>query len=137
SPDGQGAYLAMTKALELAGLAIDDIDYINAHGTGTDNNDQSEATAIKRVFGEKVPPFSSTKAYTGHTLGAAAGIEAVYSILALQNQLIYPNLRFAQAIEESGLLPETTLQTNCVLKHVLSNSFGFGGNNSTLIFSKL
>lgn len=137
SPDGQGAYLAMTKALELAGLSIDDIDYINAHGTGTDNNDQSEATAIKRVFGEKVPPFSSTKAYTGHTLGAAAGIEAVYSILALQNQLIYPNLRFTQSIEEPELLPETTLQTNRVLKHVLSNSFGFGGNNSTLIFSKL
>ncbi len=137
SPDGQGAFLAMTQALERAGLNTYDIDYINAHGTGTDNNDQSEATAIKRVFGERVPPFSSTKAYTGHTLGAAAGIEAVYSTLALQNQLIYPNLRFQQAIEEPQLVPETVLHTNCPLKHVLSNSFGFGGNNSTLIFSKL
>jgi len=137
SPEGQGAYLAMTQALELAGLSIDDISYINAHGTGTDNNDQSEATAIKRLFGEEVPPFSSTKTYTGHTLGAAAGIEAVYSILALQNQLIYPNLRFTQPIEEPALVPEISLHTNSELNHILSNSFGFGGNNSTLIFSKL
>lgn len=137
SPDGQGAYLAMTKALEVAGLKPQDIDYINAHGTGTDNNDQSEATAVKRVFGDQVPPFSSTKAFTGHTLGAAAGIETVYSILALQHQLIYPNLRFEHQIEGLELTPVTTLQQNCQLQHVLSNSFGFGGNNSTLIFSKL
>jgi 3-oxoacyl-[acyl-carrier-protein] synthase II len=78
SPEGEGAFNAMQNALNMSGLAIGDIDYINVHGTGTNNNDLSEGVALKRIFGDQLPPFSSTKSYTGHTLGAAAGIEAVF-----------------------------------------------------------
>jgi 3-oxoacyl-(acyl-carrier-protein) synthase len=135
SPDGNGAYLAMKQALELSGLTNDSIDYINVHGTATQNNDLSEGIAMKRIFGDSVPKFSSTKSFTGHTLGAAGGIEAVFSILALQHQLIFPNLRFETPIPELNLTPVSTLLENVKVKNVLSNSFGFGGNNSTLIFS--
>lgn len=135
SENGEGAYLAMKKAFNLAGLSPRDIDYVNAHGTATPNNDLSEGHALIRVFGEQVPAFSSTKAYTGHTLAAAAGIEAVYSILALQNDVIFPNLNFETPMGEFQLLPQTRLLHQSV-NHVLSNSFGFGGNCSTLIFSK-
>ncbi len=135
SQDGEGATLAMKKALKVAGLSSKEIDYINAHGTATENNDASESEAILRVFGNKLPKVSSTKAYTGHTLAAAAAIEAVYSILALQNDLVFPNLNFENPIKETNIIPETeVLQKK--LNHVLSNSFGFGGNCSTLIFSK-
>ncbi len=134
SENGEGAYLAMQKALKSANLTPDKIDYINAHGTATPNNDLSEGRALHRVF-PKVPPFSSTKAYTGHTLAAAAGIEAVFSILALQHQTMYPNLNFSTPMKEFDLIPVTEV-TEKPLQHVLSNSFGFGGNCSTLIFSK-
>ncbi len=135
SQDGEGATLAMKKALKVAGLSSKEIDYINAHGTATENNDASESEAILRVFGNKLPKVSSTKAYTGHTLAAAAAIEAVYSVLALQNDLVFPNLNFENPIKETNIIPETeVLQKK--LNHVLSNSFGFGGNCSTLIFSK-
>jgi 3-oxoacyl-[acyl-carrier-protein] synthase-1 len=87
SPEGTGAYMAMCRALETAGLSPADVDYINAHGTGTEVNDLAEATAIMKLFGDKVPPVSSTKAFTGHTLGAAGAVEAVFSIIALQKQL--------------------------------------------------
>ncbi|MBL0049614.1 MAG: beta-ketoacyl-[acyl-carrier-protein] synthase family protein [Bacteroidetes bacterium] len=135
SPDGNGAFLAMQQALELSGLLPEHIDYINVHGTATQNNDLSEGIAMKRIFGEKIPPFSSTKSFTGHTLGAAGGIEAVFSILALQEQIIYPNLRFKTPIAELNISPVTTFLENVSIKNILSNSFGFGGNNSTLIFS--
>jgi len=137
SPDGTGAYLAMQGALDQAGISPQAIDYINVHGTGTANNDRSEGVAMKRIFGEAIPKFSSTKAFTGHTLGAAGGIEAVLSVIALQNQLIYPNLRFETPIEELGqLIPETTLLEHQDLNYILSNSFGFGGNTSSLVFAK-
>ena len=136
SPNGQGAGMAIEKALEIAHLPVGKIDYINAHGTGTANNDSSEATAIKNIFKEKVPPFSSTKAYTGHTLAAAASIEAVISILTLQHQIIFPNLNCVTQMQDTNLFPVTSLQKNVVINHVLSNSFGFGGNCSSLIFSK-
>ncbi|MDX1271881.1 beta-ketoacyl-[acyl-carrier-protein] synthase family protein [Bizionia paragorgiae] len=136
SETGEGAYLAMTQALKTAQLNPSQIDYINAHGTATANNDLSESVAIKRVFGETIPDFSSTKAFTGHTLAAAGAIEAVYSVLALQNQVVFPNLNFKTTIPETGLQPVTTIKRKPI-KHVLSNSFGFGGNCSTLIFSKL
>tara|TARA_R110000764_G_scaffold71300_2_gene146983 strand:+ start:1816 stop:3018 length:1203 start_codon:yes stop_codon:yes gene_type:complete len=136
SENGDGATLAMEKALAVAGLEPKDIDYINAHGTATGNNDLSEGRAIIRVFGEDVPEFSSTKAYTGHTLAAAGAIEAVYAILALQNNIIYPNLNFKTPMKEFSLIPQTTLKDKA-LNTVLSNSLGFGGNCSTLIFSKL
>ena len=135
SENGEGAFLAMNKALKMSGLQPNDIDYINAHGTATPNNDLSEGRAILRVFGENVPEFSSTKPFTGHTLAAAAAIEAVYSILALQNNIIFPNMNFKTPMEEFDLLPVTQL-TEKPLQHVLSNSFGFGGNCSTVIFSK-
>ena len=125
----------MKKALKIADISANEIDYINAHGTATNNNDASESTAIRRVFGDKVPSLSSTKAYTGHTLAAAAVIEAVYSILALQNATVFPNLNFKTAIPETNIVPITEVLSKDI-KHVLSNSFGFGGNCSTLIFSK-
>jgi 3-oxoacyl-(acyl-carrier-protein) synthase len=137
SPEGNGAFLSMKLALESADLAPGDIDYINAHGTGTKNNDLSEGIAVERIFGSKVPAISSTKAYTGHTLGAAGAIEAVISILALTTGTIYPNLRFSQKMSELSFLPVTELQTYAPIRHVMSNSFGFGGNNSTLIFSRV
>lgn len=135
SENGDGATLAMEKALQVAGLEPKDVDYINAHGTATGNNDLSEGRAIIRVFGENVPDFSSTKAYTGHTLAAAGGIEAVYSILALQNNIIYPNLNFKTQMKEFNITPQLTLKEKH-LDVIMSNSFGFGGNCSTVIFSK-
>lgn len=134
SPEGEGAYNAMKDAIQMSGLNLDQIDYINVHGTGTNNNDLSEGTAMKRIFGDNVPKFSSTKAYTGHTLGAAAGIEAVFSVMSIQNGIIYPNLNFTTPIEGINLVPQTEVELMNV-EHVLSNSFGFGGNNSSIIFS--
>jgi 3-oxoacyl-[acyl-carrier-protein] synthase-1 len=135
SPEGYGATLAITQALAMSGLKPSQIDYINMHGTGTPNNDLSESFATKAVFGNQVPKFSSTKAFTGHTLAAAASIEAVISVLSLQNSMIFPNLNFTTAIAETGLVPETTL-VKTPLNTILSNSFGFGGNCSSLIFKK-
>jgi len=134
SPDGIGPYLSMKEALENSGLAAGEIDYINAHGTGTENNDETESRAMIRLF-ENVPSFSSTKSFTGHTLGAAGAIEAVYSILNLFHQEIYPSLSFLNPITETGLTP-VLRYSGKPMKHVMSNSFGFGGNCSTLIFSK-
>nr|WP_294859295.1 beta-ketoacyl-[acyl-carrier-protein] synthase family protein [uncultured Fluviicola sp.] len=137
SPEGLGATLSMKGALEIAGLNASDIDYINAHGTATPNNDLSESHGIKTVFGSSIPPFSSTKAYTGHTLAASGGIEAVFGILALNNGALLPNLNFGQAIVETGLVPVKNYSEGNTIKHILSNSFGFGGNNSTIILSKV
>jgi 3-oxoacyl-[acyl-carrier-protein] synthase I len=137
SPDGTGSYLAMSGALKKSGLQPSDIDYINLHGTGTQNNDIAEGTAIKRLFEPHFPKMSSTKAFTGHTLAASGGIEAVFSILSLQQGIIYPNLRLQTPMKELPFTPEKSFIKNANVKHVLSNSFGFGGNCSTLIFSKL
>lgn len=136
SPEGYGATLAIKQALEMSGLKTSDIDYINMHGTGTPNNDLSESMATVAVFGDKVPKFSSTKAFTGHTLAAAASIEAVISVLSLQHNMIFPNLNFTTPIAEMNLVPETTL-VHTPVNAVLSNSFGFGGNCSSLIFKKV
>lgn len=135
SPEGKGAFLAMQGAINMAGLKPQEISYINVHGTGTQNNDLSEGVAMKRIFGENPPPFSSTKPFTGHTLGAAGAIEAVLSVLAISKGIVYPNLNFSEPIPEIGISPETTFRQGLEIKNVLSNSFGFGGNNSTLIFS--
>jgi 3-oxoacyl-(acyl-carrier-protein) synthase len=133
SETGDGPYEVMTTALAVAHLKPNDISYINAHGTGTENNDLAESAAMLRLF-ENVPPFVSTKSLTGHTLGAAAAIEAVYSILALQHQELYPSANHVQPIEATGLKPLATFQ-KAPVKHVMSNSFGFAGNCSSLIFS--
>ena len=137
SPDGTGSFLAMTGALKKANLQPSDIDYINLHGTGTQNNDIAEGTAIKRLFDPHYPKMSSTKAFTGHTLGASGGIEAVFSVLSLQHGIIYPNLRLETPMKDLPFNVETKFSKNIEVKHVLSNSFGFGGNCSSLIFSKV
>jgi len=137
SPEGTGSFLAMSGALKKAGLQPADIDYINLHGTGTQNNDIAEGTAIRRLFDPHYPEMSSTKAFTGHTLGASGGIEAVFSVLSLQHGIIYPNLRLETAMKELPFTPEKKFIKNIEVKHVLSNSFGFGGNCSSLIFSKI
>ena len=137
SPDGLGPYLAMKGALEHARLQPNDIDYINAHGTGTPNNDLTEGLAVMRLFGEQVPALSSIKAYTGHTTSAAGSFEAVVSLLALQHNFLPLNLNFRHQIEEHHFAPVTDSAPSRPLRHVLSNSFGFGGNNSAIVLSKI
>lgn len=134
SPDGEGAYLAMTDAIAMAGLQPGDIQYINAHGTGTPNNDLSESQAIKRVFGDNLPEISSTKGFTGHTTSASGSIEAVFCILAMLHRFTPANLGFSKKINE-GIVP--TLGTEGIdLENVVCNAFGFGGNDSSLVLSK-
>ena len=135
SAEGQGAYLAMQQALQQSGLQPAEIDYINAHGTATPNNDLSESRALERIFGTQVPDFSSTKPFTGHTLAAASAVEAVFSVLALRNSVVFPNLNYETPMSEVSIRPQTK-SVHKPIKHVLSNSFGFGGNCSTLIFSR-
>lgn len=132
SEDGEGAYLAMRKALEMSNLNPSEIDYINAHGTATPNNDLSEGKSILRLF-EEVPDFSSTKAFTGHTLAAAGSVEAIFSLLALKNQTVFSNLNFHTPMNEFHLIPQVGTKRK-EIKTVLSNSLGFGGNCSSLIF---
>jgi len=136
SPDGDGAYMSMDKALRKAGLTPDNINYINAHGTGTINNDLSEGKAVERLFRDSVPPLSSTKSYTGHTLGAAGAIEAVFSVMAIENGCTWPAIHFNKRMKELSFEPVTSLRTGTEVINVMSNSFGFGGNNTSLIFSK-
>ncbi len=135
SPEGTGATISIEGALRMSGAAASSIGYVNAHGTGTKNNDLSESVALKNVFGGHVPDFSSTKAYTGHTLAAAGAIEAVYAVLAIRHGLVFPNLNFRTPIPETGLVPRTTVVKK-EIDAVLSNSFGFGGNNSSLVFRR-
>ena len=135
SPEGYGATLAIQQALAMSGLATSQIDYINMHGTGTPNNDLSESMATIAVFGNNIPKLSSTKAFTGHTLAAAASIEAVISVLSLRHQTIFPNLNFTTPIANLNIIPVTQV-IKTPINTVLSNSFGFGGNCSSLIFKK-
>ena len=135
SPNGKGLQLSMSSAIKEAGLTLKDVDYINAHGTATNNNDVTEGMAMKEVF-EQVPAFSSTKAFTGHCLGAAGSIEAIFSILAIQNELLFENLNFKQPIPQHGLIPCYKSRKK-VVSHVLSNSAGMGGFCSSLVVSKV
>lgn len=134
SYNGEGAYLAMREALDMAGLQPSDIDYVNAHGTGTPNNDQSESVALQRIFGSNLPPVSSTKGFTGHTTSASGSIETVICLLAMHHGFIPANLGFAHPMA-SGIVPSLGAE-GCQLHHVLCNSFGFGGNDSSLVFSR-
>jgi 3-oxoacyl-(acyl-carrier-protein) synthase len=127
----------MCQALKSSGLQPEDIDYINAHGTGTGNNDECEGIAMMRVFGDKMPPVSSTKSYTGHTTSAAGGVESVISILALNHGFIPANLGYETPIEGHNFKPVDHVIENVQLKHILTNSFGFGGNDSSCIFSAI
>lgn len=135
SESGEGAYLAMQKALVNAGISAEKIDHINAHGTATKNNDLSESVAIKRIFYKDVPDLTSTKAFTGHTLAAAGSVEAVFSLLSLNNAIIFPTLNFKTPMSETGIFPVSGLK-NKKMDLVLSNSFGFGGNCTSLIFGR-
>lgn len=136
SPEGNGAFKSMSEAIAMSGVKPEAIDYINVHGTGTPNNDLSEGTALRRIFGGRVPPFSSVKAFIGHTLGASEGVEAVYSALSVSRGFIYPNLNFKSPAPETQLVPETEFSEGNNIRNVLSNAFGFGGNDTTLLFSK-
>jgi len=136
SPEGRGAVLSMNSALENSGLMPKEINYINAHGTATQNNDLSEGIAIEKIFGTDIPYLSSTKSMTGHTLGASGAIEAIISILAIQKGIVPANLNYKNKMEELIFTPTSNLVRDSEIKHVLSNSFGFGGNNTSLIFSK-
>lgn len=135
SDNGEGPYLAMRQALEMGGLEPSEVDYINAHGTATENNDRTEAAAIRRLFGDRPPCVSSTKAFTGHTTSASAGVEAVISLLALRNGFIPANLNWSAPMED-GIIPVTETLRRPGMKHVLCNSFGFGGNDSALLLSR-
>lgn len=134
SATGEGAFLAMSDALSMAGISPEDIDYINAHGTGTPDNDISESRAILRLFGPETPPVSSTKAFTGHTTSASGSIEAVFCILAMQHGFIPANLGWKNPIE-GGITPAAGAQ-GVTLEYVLCNSFGFGGNDSSMVLSR-
>ncbi|MEP7107059.1 MAG: beta-ketoacyl-[acyl-carrier-protein] synthase family protein [Ferruginibacter sp.] len=134
SAEGDGPYLSMKGALETAQLLPGSIGFINAHGTGTENNDLVESRAMLHLFNTP-PPFASTKSNVGHTLGAAGAIEAIYGILNLYHQEIYPGLNCLKPIIETGLMPVESYK-KISLQHVMSNSFGFGGNCTSLIFSR-
>lgn len=135
SPDGEGPFLAMKQALEEAGLKPEDVDFVSAHGTGTPNNDSSESAAIRRIFGAEVPPVASFKSYTGHTTSASGSIEAVIALLQLQEDLIPVSLGFSQTDPEC-VIPYTG-GPHRALRHILSNAFGFGGNDSSLVLSRV
>ena len=133
SENGEGAFLAMKEALEMAHLHPQDIQYVNAHGTGTPNNDQSETISLKRIFGEQMPRVSSTKSFTGHTTSASGSIETVICILAMQHHFVPANLGWKNPMAD-GIVP-TMGEEHADLEHVLCNSFGFGGNDSSLVLS--
>ncbi len=133
SDNGEGALLAMSGALRMAGLQPADIDYVNAHGTATPNNDLSESAALRRLFGSNLPAISSTKAFTGHTTSASGGLEAAICVLAMQRGFIPANLNWSTTAE--GLITPVTHTLHQPLKHILCNAFGFGGNESSLIIS--
>lgn len=133
SENGEGAYLAMKEALDVAQVNPDEIQYVNAHGTGTPNNDQSESVSLQRLFGKNMPLVSSTKSFTGHTTSASGSIEAVICILAMQNHFVPANIGWKNQME-TGITPTLGVE-KIGLKHVLCNSFGFGGNDTSLLFS--
>jgi 3-oxoacyl-(acyl-carrier-protein) synthase len=134
-PQGAGAAAAMQSALRRAGLEPGAIDYVNAHGTGTRDNDLAEANALKSVFGQRVPPVSSTKRFFGHSLAASGAIEAAVCIEALRRAQMPPNIGFTTPDSAIGIEPVKEIRQTS-LTHVMSNSFGFGGNNAVLIFSQ-
>ena len=135
SDNGEGAYRAMSEALRMADLQPSDIQYVNAHGTGTPNNDSSESAALQRIFSESMPLVSSTKSFTGHTTSASGAIETVICLLAMRHRFVPANLGWKQQMEE-GITPTLGIEP-AELTNVMCNSFGFGGNDSSLLFSLL
>ena len=135
SDDGEGAFLAMQKALRMAALQPSDIDYVNAHGTGTPNNDVSESQALRRLFADALPPISSTKGMTGHTTSASGAVEAVICLLAVQHAFLPANYGFTTPMPD-GITPVAHVETGRQLNHVMCNSFGFGGNDTSIILGR-
>ncbi|EIA7525909.1 beta-ketoacyl-ACP synthase II [Listeria monocytogenes] len=139
APNGEGAARAMKMAIDDAGLTPDKVDYINAHGTSTPYNDEYETQAIKTVFGEhaKKLAISSTKSMTGHTLGASGGIEAIFALLTIRDNIIAPTIHLKNQDEVCDLdyVPNEAREAN--VNVVISNSFGFGGHNATLVFKRI
>ena len=134
SPEGEGAYLAMKNALLMSGLQPSEIDYVNAHGTATPNNDASESASLGRLWShDQMPAISSTKAFTGHTTSASGGIEAAICVLAMNHSFIPANLHWTQPAE--GLITPVTQTLHQPVHHILCNAFGFGGNDSSLLLS--
>lgn len=138
APEGEGAYRSMRDAVREGGIELTDVDYINAHGTSTELNDLNETKAIKRLFGEHAYKLSvsSTKSMTGHLLGAAGAVEAIATILALQNGIIPPTINLDEPDSECDLNYTPKVAVKKEIKYALSNTFGFGGHNSTLLFKK-
>ena len=136
-PSDDGSVIAMTRAMQDAGVTPDDIDYINAHATSTPQGDMYEAIALNRLFKGKRAMISSTKSMTGHECWMAGASEIVYSIIMMQNNFVAPNINFENPDEHSASLNLVTKTTPAELKTVLSNSFGFGGTNSALVIKKI
>jgi 3-oxoacyl-[acyl-carrier-protein] synthase II len=138
SPDGDGAFRCMRMAIKDAGLNPEDVDYINAHGTSTPLNDLTETIAIKRVFGDhaKKVPISGTKSMTGHLLGAAGSTEAIFAILSIRDGIMPPTINYEEADPQCDLDYVPNAARRKPVKIAMSNAFGFGGTNATLIFRK-
>ena len=138
APEGEGAYRSMREALRDGGIAPEEVDYINAHGTSTVLNDLNETKAIKRLFGEDAykVAISSTKSMTGHLLGAAGAVESIACILAIQNSVVPPTINLDEPDPECDLnyTPKVAIERD--IKYAISNTFGFGGHNSTLLFKR-
>ena len=133
APSGEGAIRCMKGAMEDSQL---EIGYINTHGTSTPVGDVAELNAINEVFGSSCPPISSTKSMTGHSLGATGVHEAIYSVMMLNENFIAPTINVSELCDEAKNLDIVTETRNCEVNHILSNSFGFGGTNASLILSK-
>lgn len=136
APDGSGAIRSMRMAVEQAGIALGDIGYVNAHGTSTQQGDIGETRAIKAVFGASTPPVSSTKSMTGHLLGGAGAMEAAICVLAMQNELLPPTINLVDPDPECDLDYIPNVARAAKVDVVMSNSFGFGGHNATLILGR-
>ena len=134
-PEGDGLLAAMERALAHAGIGPEAVDYVNAHGTGTKDNDLSEGKAMARLFGGRQPAVSSTKAFFGHAMAAAGALEAIVCLLALERQAIPPNLGLRQVDPDVQISPTATF-TPAPLRVAMSNSLGFGGNNSALVLKR-
>lgn len=136
SDEATGAIRCMREAIGSAGIDASQIGYVNAHGTGTQNNDQVEFFGMGELF-DPMPPYSSTKSFTGHTLGAAGAVEAIYSILGIVHSELYPSLNVTDPIAGSENPPVSEWKGGYNLNYVLSNSFGFGGNCTSLVFASV
>jgi 3-oxoacyl-[acyl-carrier-protein] synthase II len=139
APDGNGGFRAMRAAMKDSGLSLEDIDYVNAHGTSTPLGDEIELGAVKRLFGDHAYKLSmsSTKSAIGHLLGAAGAVEAIYSLLALRDGICPPTLNLENPSEgcDIDLVPLKAKERQ--MKYALSNSFGFGGTNASLVFGRI